>query len=222
VSQDKPPGDTPPGQRRPGRPVQTALFVLGGLSWLAAVGVGFAMLYRYKTAPADQEASLRRWPRESALHLDAERATLLVFAHPACPCTRATLAELARLMARVSSQVAVQVVVVEPPDAPSEWAGSDLADRAASIPGVLVVRDDGREAARFQARASGFVALYDVKGRRMFSGGITPSRGHEGDSFGRRRILAALAGEAPDHDTSPVFGCALAVDHDGAHGAGTP
>jgi hypothetical protein len=198
------------------------VLVACGLSWLAAVGAGFALLDRYKAQPAAQDTPPRRWPPESALERDTHRPTLLVFAHPACPCTRATVAELARLMARVSAQVAAQVVMVEPPDAPSEWAQSDLGARAAAIPGVTVVPDDGREAARFRAQASGFVVMYDAEGRHLFSGGITPSRGHEGDSFGRRRILAALGGEAPDRDTSPVFGCSLAVDHRQAYGAETP
>ena len=35
--------------------------------------------------------------------------------------------------------------------------------------------------------------LYDGQGRLRFAGCITPSRGHEGDSFGRRRILAVLS-----------------------------
>ena len=210
-----------PPAPRVNRPFQTTLLVLGGFVWAGAVLAGFALLNRYKTEPAAQEASVRRWPQDTTLARSADRATLLLFAHPACPCTRASVSELARLMARASSQVSAQVVVVEPPDAPSEWTDSDLAARAAAIPGVTVVRDDGREAARFHAQASGFVVLYDASGTRLFGGGITASRGHEGDSFGKRRILAALAGETLDKDSSPVFGCALAT-HKGAHGSETP
>jgi hypothetical protein len=201
-------------------PLRTGLLVVCGLSWLATVTAGFALLNRYKTEPGAQDTPPSRWPRDTALNRSSDRATLLLFAHPGCPCTRSGLTELARLMSRVSSQVDAQVVVVEPRSAPDGWAGSELKTRAAAIPGVRVARDeDGTEAARFRAHVSGFVVLYDATGSRLFSGGITPSRGHEGDSPGRRRILAALAGERPEQDTSPVFGCALAVDHGAPHEA---
>jgi hypothetical protein len=61
--------------------------------------------------------------------------------------------------------------------------------------------------------------VYDAAGRRLFSGGITPARGHQGDSFGRRRILALLSGSTTDRAESPAFGCALGVAPDVAGGA---
>jgi hypothetical protein len=59
---------------------------------------------------------------------------------------------------------------------------------------------------------SGAVLLYSSDGKLLFQGGITPARGHQGDSFGRQRILALLDGDAPDRRDAPVFGCALASD----------
>jgi hypothetical protein len=96
---------------------------------------------------------------------------------------------------------------------PADWASTGLAQRAAAVPGVTLVRDEGgREATRFRALASGLTVLYGPDGRRLFSGGITASRGHEGDSFGRRRLLAILDGHPADRDESPVFGCALGAE----------
>jgi hypothetical protein len=109
-------------------------------------------------------------------------------------------------------------VVIRPTDVADAWDDTELQRRAAAIPGVTVSYDDaGTEAARFRAAASGFAVLYDRDGRLRFSGGLTSSRGHEGDSFGRRRILAVLAGETPDRDDAPVFGCALGVGPHAAH-----
>jgi len=200
----------------------TGVLAVCGLAWTAAVAAGFTQLYRYKAEPALQGVAPRRWPTTSALLLAPDRPTLVLFAHPACPCTRATVSELARLSARVSTRVAVRIVVVQPPDAPAEWRGSELEARAAAIPGAMVVHDDGREAALFEAEASGLVLAYDARGTQLFAGGITSARGHEGDSFGRRRLLAALAGETPDRATSPVFGCALAAYHGRSTEDGTP
>ena len=81
---------------------------------------------------------------------------------------------------------------------------------AARIPGVHVLRDDGaREAERFGIATSGTVALYDARGKLLFHGGITPARGHEGDSFGRERVISLLATGKADRADAPVFGCAL-------------
>ena len=78
----------------------------------------------------------------------------------------------------------------EPSGAPDGWADSDIARDAAAIPGVLTFRDeDGDEARRFGAATSGHVMLYDAAGRLHFSGGITPARGHEGDSLGRDAVI---------------------------------
>jgi hypothetical protein len=51
--------------------------------------------------------------------------------------------------------------------------------------------------------------LYAPTGKLLFSGGITASRGHEGDNVGRSAIVSfILNGHAPVNHT-PVFGCSL-------------
>jgi hypothetical protein len=51
--------------------------------------------------------------------------------------------------------------------------------------------------------------LYDARGRLLFSGGLTSARGHEGDSFGLRRIRSLLLTGEADRRDAPVFGCSL-------------
>jgi hypothetical protein len=121
-------------------------------------------------------------------------------------------------MSRVPEGLVGYVVVVRPPGVPEHWDDTALRDRAASIPGIRVVTDEaGLEATRFRAAVSGLTLLYDAQGQLRFAGGITQSRGHEGDSFGGRRILAVLAGEAADRQDAPVFGCALGAGPSGGH-----
>jgi hypothetical protein len=90
---------------------------------------------------------------------------------------------------------------------------SDLWHAAENIPGVRVVRDDGTEARRFGARVSGQVLAYSGGGRLAFNGGITGSRGHEGDNAGRSAVEAMLGGR-PHAATAFAFGCLL-FDGDG-------
>ncbi len=72
--------------------------------------------------------------------------------------------------------------------------------------------EDGDEARRFGAATSGHVMLYDAAGRLHFSGGITPARGHEGDSLGRDAVIDLIeAYRSAGRRCSPVFGCPLAT-----------
>jgi hypothetical protein len=139
----------------------------------------------------------------------SDRATLLVFAHPRCPCSRATMAELARLLARTGDSLDARVILYHPANTPADWASGELWSKAASSPGVRVVDDeDGREAKRFDAETSGTTLLYDRAGALRFHGGITAARGHEGESAGAESIARwVIAGAAVAR--TPVFGCAI-------------
>jgi hypothetical protein len=199
-----------------GTPATTALIAL----WAAAVLAGGGALVRYKSRPGESSNAPARWPDDSAIALEAGRPTLLMFVHPDCPCSRASLRELESIAAAPAGRLSVRVLIDR-----SSGTGDEgpLRHLAARIPGALVVADDGREAARFGARTSGLVVAYDARGALLFRGGITSSRGHEGDSLGRRRLLALLAGRPADRRDAPVFGCALAGAHvrSGAEGGGT-
>lgn len=189
--------------------------------WAATVTGGFAGLWRYKRAPGAQGATPLSWPAAAALRPRSDRATLLMFAHPHCACTRASLAELARLMARLHDRVAAQVVFAVPPEGGQGWAQTDLWSSAARIPGVSVQTDEGGvEATRFGVATSGGVVVYDRRGNLLFSGGITSARGHEGASFGTERIISLLTRGAPERTEAPVFGCALAQESTLGHRAG--
>jgi len=181
------------------------------LTWLAALGLGFSILLKYKSTPgAGAGQAPGHWPGRSRLRPAGDRATLLVFAHPHCPCTDATVSELARLMARFPDRMAGYVVFLQPADVGEDWTRTHLWQRAAAIPGVTAVRDDGgEETERFHAATSGQALLYDREGRLVFSGGITAARGHEGESFGTRRIASLLTTGTADRADSPVFGCSL-------------
>ncbi|HEX3447903.1 MAG TPA: hypothetical protein VHS97_06590, partial [Isosphaeraceae bacterium] len=74
----------------------------------------------------------------------------------------------------------------------------------------LIDDSGGEEAARFGARTSGLVALYAPDGRLHFRGGITGSRGHEGDNAGQQALLGLIQGNPSSLPCeTPVFGCPL-------------
>jgi hypothetical protein len=181
-----------------------------GVVWALAVGAGFIGMWQYSSRPGEEGIVPPFWPSASRISRPSHRATLLMFAHPQCPCTHASVSELARLMARFDGRLAGYVVFAKPADVAEDWEHTELRRRAAAIPGVSVLSDEGGiEAARFRALTSGATVVYDPDGRLLFSGGITSARGHEGDSFGIRRITSLLTTGKADRADAPVFGCII-------------
>jgi len=179
-------------------------------SWLAIVAAGLTALWRYELADGEPGTPPARWPESSAIAPVPGRPTLVMLLHPRCPCSRASVEELDRVMARVGDRVVAYVVFVLPPEDASAWTETDLWARASSIRGVSAVRDEGGvEADRFQAWTSGETVLYGADGHMLFAGGITGSRGHAGDNAGEEALVAAILGHSDSLPNTPVFGCAL-------------
>jgi len=186
-------------------------WLMAGALWLCCVLAGFALLIRYKSTAGTADVAPLTWPAKSALK-PGKGATLLMFVHPHCACSRASISEMGRLLQRIHDRVsAVRIVFVRPPGTPAGWQNTELRQRALTLPGASVVDDDGAiEAERFHASTSGTTLLYDASGRLAFHGGITPMRGHQGDSAGQERIVAIVTGGSAERNESPVFGCGLA------------
>jgi hypothetical protein len=172
--------------------------------------VGFLILAQEEFTPVKAEPSVTLFPTRSAVQLVSDKPTLVLFAHPQCPCTEASLHELVGLLAETQNRVSVTVVFTIPDGVPAGWEQGDLWNSATNIHGIRVIRDQGgQEAHRFDVKGSGHTLLYAPSGRLLFSGGITASRGHEGDNVGRSAIVSfILTGHAPVSHT-PVFGCSL-------------
>ncbi len=189
---------------------RAALLALSVLTWAFAVVVGFLLLIGYETTAGGVGPARPCWPTGSGLRPEPGRANLLVFLHPRCPCSRATLDELAKVLTHCPDRAAVWVVFVRPPGFAAGWERTALWERAASLPGVRVLADGGGvEARRFGAATSGQVLLYGPDGGLLFHGGITGSRGHSGDNPGGDALSARLTRESIGLAETPVYGCPL-------------
>jgi hypothetical protein len=186
---------------------------LGGVLWLSVVITGLALIFIYSNSPGRAGAAPVGWPVKSQI-ADATNAPLLVmFAHPQCPCTRASLGELAQLMSDCQGHLKAQVWFVKPAGTTGDWINTALWHTAGNIPGVSVYCDtNGVEARRFQAETSGQTMLYDQNGRLLFQGGITIARGHFGDNPALDAVEALVKGKSSAFVKTPVFGCALFDD----------
>lgn len=180
--------------------------IVGGLVsllWIVSVGFGFWVWDRYASTPGANG----RAPTD-APEVRGGSWELTLFAHPHCPCVRASFDALGEL-AREFPSLVVRVAFVRPPGASAGWERSALWEAASAIPGARVYCDvTGNEANRAGAETSGVVVLTDANGRIAFRGGLTPRRGHGRAGPGQRAVRAWLAGGSGTA-SAPVFGCPL-------------
>jgi hypothetical protein len=168
--------------------------------WCGLVGLGLSAYFVHSTTRGESGVTPGVWPDDATL-VRGRKATVVMFVHPTCPCSRSSLAELRTV---VDAGAASVVVVFAGPDVTGPaW---DIAGR---IPQVMRVVDDGSEAARFGARTSGYTVVYDRDGKLRFAGGITGSRGHTGANVGTDTVRQILAGATDTLTSHPVFGCPI-------------
>lgn len=186
----------------------TLLGTLGAAVWLFGAVLGTSALAVYSSRAGESGRVDAHWPEGSSLPALDERARLVMFAHPRCPCTLASVRELQRLAAKLPEDVEILVVVNVPAGAHDEaWTDTALVREIADIPRAQTILDPGGvETERFGVETSGHVVVYDAAGHQRFEGGITSARGHEGDSAGALAILEIASG-GDAHGSAAVFGC---------------
>jgi hypothetical protein len=183
--------------------------VSAAVLWSAAVIAGIQRIWSYESTPGEQSSVPAVWPGSSLISIDQQRATLMMFVHPLCVCTRASLIELREALDTTDRPPAVWIVLLSPQGIVSDWNES-IANIAARIPEARIVSDvEGSAADQFGASTSGHVVFYDRGGRLVFSGGITGGRGHVGNNDGRRGVVAAMRDGSDHAHEHPIFGCGL-------------
>jgi hypothetical protein len=202
-----------------GRSRETLWLALAIVAWSAAIGMGWWTLssYEFSREPSPRAAAnVVHWPANSNLMRAAGRPTVLFFVHPRCPCTRASLAEMERawVLDQKGTEQSPQLIVVAtvPENGSEDWTTTATIERARTLPGAQIVMDRGGiEAERFGVVTSGTVMWFDAAGHRLYAGGVTASRGHEGDNAGRDALAQLLRGSQTPGRGLPAFGCRLCL-----------
>lgn len=178
--------------------------------WLTAVLAGFAIVIDRDVTPGEAAAPPRVYPHEVLAPPSTDRPTLVMFAHPRCPCTSASLGELRQILQTCPDAADVRIYFRTLITASRDWTQTALWQEATTLPDTTLVADtDGTIARHCGVATSGHVLLYGADGKLRFSGGITAARGHVGDNAGRSAVVAILSGRPDVGRRSPVFGCPL-------------
>jgi len=181
------------------------LFVL----WLGMITGGYSWLLRYSFVPGGTISAPRALPSSLGWSLPLLRPQLVLALHPRCPCSRATVNELVKIRSRVRDASDVTVLMFKPANEPDSWMESAMLDDCVRIGCQIRPDPDGRLATSLGNLTSGGVVLYDVNGELRYQGGITGSRGHEGDNSGETAVIEILQGRRYSHPSMPVFGCPI-------------
>lgn len=183
------------------------IVLLFGL-WLALLLCGVWVSLGFEKTPAKVIQSAGAVSSNSLNFSKSKEFQLVVFAHPQCACTKATLSELARFLGR-NKNVSGRVYFIVP-KAFASWKNSETFKLASRISGVDVrIDNDGQLAKDFKASASGECFLFDRKSTLLFHGGITLARGHEGDNSGLEQLTAIVQRKSELTARNVVYGCSL-------------
>jgi len=118
---------------------------IGLCVWIVAVVVGWSVLTRYSN-----QASPRTTAPDLVIPAEVSQSApyrLLMFVHPRCPCSVASLRELARVMSRCPREVDATIHFYRPETAGDDWVHGNLWDSAMAIPGVRAAIDPGGKTA---------------------------------------------------------------------------
>jgi hypothetical protein len=187
------------------------------IGWAVVTGAGLFALAKYQATPGTAVARATGLLPRPVLAA-AGKMVLVMFVHPKCPCTDASLTELSTLMAASDNRLHASIFVFQPTSEPDDWSRTRLWTDAANIANTDVRFDlDAATARRYGAATSGQIFLYDQRGNLLYSGGITGSRGHVGDNTGLRTVTGIVNGKihpATPITGEPVFGCPIYCDDD--------
>lgn len=183
---------------------------VGGSIWLLAISAGMGWWIVHDRTPGASAATGNSWPSNASMVLSEQTGTVIMFVHPHCPCTRASLAKLDSALAACAQKPRVYVVVSPIERDASKTLASANYRRAEQITGAVCIIDDDRRAqARFGAATSGQVVYFDSRGDLKFSGGLTAERGGMAPGGVEQQFVAAVRDTAPSLVLAPVFGCPL-------------
>ena len=188
------------------------------LFWLAIICSAWVFAADFEKRPVALEPTLTSWPPESLIckktGQDSKQTgpKLLMFVHPNCPCSQASIAELAKFLSRNKFLDSYAVFIV-PDNVDGSWLESKNWSEAQKIPGLQCFADyRATESRLFHARGSGETFLFAGDGRLLFHGGITAARGHQGANTGLDKLqLAAIKSRIPQFESNPEAVAASAV-----------
>lgn len=175
--------------------------------WCACLMIGLSFLWTQESETGRQGNFPEVWPKKSHLSRIDGLPTLVMFAHPKCPCSEKSISQLSQLLKDIEKKAAVHVVFYKPEEKKDYWAKDRLWSKVVRFKNTGVLIDSKKhETTLFDPKTSGQVYLYSPEGRLVFSGGITADSDNDLSMKGIKEYI--LEKKMVDKKFS-VFGCSL-------------
>ncbi len=177
-------------------------WIMATIIWIVLQLFGFGLLLEYKRTPGSVGIGGQLCSSETD-----GLPRLYLFLMPNCPCSAASLDALDRLITRYPHEFTTRVVLSDHRrETVADW-GYPLKARAASLPDTQVTPMSREMAVSFGVQTSGHVLFFDRTGKLLFSGGMTDSRGHFGDSISSQQLEVCVQGKIDRLVRTNVYGC---------------
>ena len=172
------------------------------------------MFCEYTFTAGSSPTTPAKLPVLSGIPRTTGQKQLVMFVHPHCQCTKASLTELSRALNDIQKQGVqcpqVTFVIRQPELADERWESSPIITQCTSFETAQLLHDPGgRQARIFGVMNSGTCCLFNETGDLQFLGGITISRGHQGLNPGSVMLKDSILHGSIVSNPVPVFGCAL-------------
>ena len=176
--------------------------------------LGSFQLASYSTQPGQTGDVARRLDNKAFTEMvpgvkshDGKFRVLIAY-HPHCPCTVAAIRNLQRMQTRISKPHIVCALAYLPKGNSKDWISSTNSNEIQNLSNVQTIVDcNGQISSELGIKTSGHVLIYSPDGELLFSGGITPGRGHEGDCPASESVISAINDRSSERIRWPVFGC---------------
>jgi hypothetical protein len=185
------------------------LVIVVSAIWLIATTYAYSVMMRFDTRPGMAGNPPLRWPATSQVKLAKAQRTLLVFLHPKCSCSRASISQLQNLQKRLPGKFHTELVLWQPLNPSPSWNQLYRTDMG-ELTGTQVITDPGgRAAALFDVHTSGYVLLYGAGGDLQYAGGLTLARAFDLEGPGIVAMEQIMAGSKTTAAHRPVYGCSF-------------
>ncbi len=139
----------------------------------------------------------------------AKESTVILFYHPHCPCTKATVNNFKTISENIEARVHLLALAYRPKDSNETWIETEITKQLRELGFEIATDTDGTFCRQFDVYTSGHILVYESNERLVFNGGITTSRGHEGSNYALADFLKSIDGSRDANSVWPVFGCPI-------------
>ncbi|MDA8792481.1 hypothetical protein N9N67_04500 [Bacteriovoracaceae bacterium] len=177
--------------------------------WSIGIISGLVITYEYSLGSGEKSQLKSSWPNESSLKFNPGKYNLVMFLHPECTCSKASLFHFKEILSEIKhDNLDSKIIFTMPKEKEKEWINSALVKEVKEAGSIQLIFDQSSEEfKRFDAKTSGQAFLFSPSKDLLFNGGITDSRGHIGYNQGEDFIINTLNKRGLASKDVDVFGC---------------